>query len=165
MEIFRPREYVDSIYNIDYKGLYAKGKRVILMDLDETLLPREMLDITPILYTFIEGLKEQGFKFYLLSNSFHPERVKHVAHTFDISYSTLSGKPLPFAFRSALKELNATPEECVVIGDQLFMDILGGNLLGIYTILVRPMSHEKFWLKRLMRICERLVLRQLKLEP
>lgn len=165
MEIFRPQEYLDSIYNIDYDELLKKGKRCILMDLDDTLLPREMLHITPVLFTFIERIKEKGFKVFLLSNSLNPERVKHVAHTFNIPYSTLSAKPLPFAFRRAMSELKVAENECVIIGDQLFMDILGGNLLGIYTILVKPMSEERSFIRYLMRVCEKLVLRRLKLEP
>jgi len=165
LEYFRPAEYVGSIYNVDYAALKQKGIRNILMDLDDTLLPREMLDITPVLFTFIEGLKDKGFRIFLLSNSMHPVRVEYVAKTFDLPYSTLSGKPLPFAFRRALEGLQAEPKDCVIIGDQLFMDILGGNLLGIHTILVRPMTKEKFWLRRLMRLAEKWVLQQLKLEP
>jgi predicted HAD superfamily phosphohydrolase YqeG len=44
------------------------------------------------------------------------------------------------------------------------MDVLGGNLAGIYTILVKPMSREKFWLRKWMRAGERFVLEKLNLE-
>ena len=164
LEIFRPREYWASIYQIDYGRLKSRGFSAILMDLDETLLPREMRDITPVLFAFIEGLKDKGFKLCLLSNSLHPERVEYVGRTLKIPYITLSAKPLPFAFERALKILGATKAKTVVIGDQLFMDTLGGNWVGLYTILVKPMSRDTFWLRRWMRWGERWVLRQLNLE-
>jgi len=78
-----------------------------------------------------------------------------------LPYITLAAKPLPFAFRRAVQLLNTPASRCVVVGDQLFMDILGGNLAGMRTILVKPMSRETFWLRSLMRRAERWVLRRL----
>lgn len=165
LEILRPREYLDSIYQIDFDRLKSRGIGAIIMDMDETLLPREMIDITPVLFSFIQELREIGFGICLVSNSAHPERVDYVSRTLRIPSITMAAKPLPFAFDKALHMLKAKREEAVVIGDQLFMDVLGGNLAGIYTILVRPMSKEKFWLRQWMRVAEKLALEQLSLEP
>jgi hypothetical protein len=164
LEIFRPREYLNSIYLIDFDKLKSKGIRAILMDIDETLLPREMLDISPVLFSFIAELREKGFNICLVSNSIHPERIDYVSKTLKLPSITLAAKPFPFAFEKALKLLGAKKSEAVVIGDQLFMDILGGNLTGIYTILVKPMSAERFWLRQLMRTGEKYVLHKLGLE-
>ncbi len=38
-----------------------------------------------------------------------------------------------------------------------FTDVLGGNLLGLYTILVEPLSEEEFPTTRLVRRIERLI--------
>lgn len=161
LEIFRPAQYLNSIYEIDFEGLKRSGADAVILDLDETLLPRELLHITPALFSFIEGIKEKGLKICLISNSLYPERVEYVARTLKLPYLTLAAKPLPFAFNRALRELKTTAGKCVVVGDQLFMDILGGNLMGMRTILVKPMSRETFWLRGLMRRAERWVLRRL----
>lgn len=161
LEIFRPREYLNSIYSIDFDKLKSKGIKAILMDMDETLLPREMLDISPVLFSFIAELREKGFNICLVSNSIHPERIDYVSKTLKLPSITMAAKPLPFAFEKALKILGAKKSEAVVIGDQLFMDILGGNLSGIYTILVTPMSAEKMWIRQLMRTAEKYVLQRL----
>jgi len=164
LEIFRPKEYLESIYQVDFDRLRSRGLKAVLLDLDETLLPREMSDITPVLYSFVEGIKEKGLKICLLSNNLHPERVIKVAQTLNLPYLTLAGKPFPFAFDRALKLLGVKRSEAVVIGDQLFMDIFGGNWAGIYTILVKPFSRETFWLRQWMRRGERWVLDKLNLD-
>jgi len=58
--------------------------------------------------------------------------------------------------------LKTTPEETVVVGDQIFTDIFGGNRMGLYTVLVSPLSKREFIGTRFMRLAERIVLRKLK---
>src|SRR3989339_1606314 len=142
----KPNEYLDSIYQIDFDALRKKGIKGIILDLDETLLPREMLDISPVLFAFIETIKDKGFSIFLMSNSTKEARVEHVGKTFNIPFVTFAMKPLPFSFESARKRLQLFPHEIAVIGDQVFMDILGGNWAKMYTILVKPMNPETFWL-------------------
>lgn len=161
IEYCRPKEYLDSIYQIDFGALRKKGIKGIILDLDETLLPREMLDISPVLFAFIEGVKDKGLSIFLMSNSTRAARVEHVGKTFNIPFMTQALKPLPFAYEKVMKKLNLLPHEIAVIGDQLFMDILGGNLAKMYTILVKPMNPEKMWIRQLMRDAEKWVLDRL----
>jgi HAD superfamily phosphatase (TIGR01668 family) len=58
--------------------------------------------------------------------------------------------------------MELTSQETAVIGDQIFTDVLGGNRLGLYTILVTPISEKEFIWTRLMRKLERFVLNYLK---
>jgi HAD superfamily phosphatase (TIGR01668 family) len=71
-------------------------------------------------------------------------------------------KPRRRAFRRALHIMELTSQETAVIGDQIFTDVLGGNRLGLYTILVTPISEKEFIWTRLMRKLERFVLNYLK---
>lgn len=161
LEIFRPREYLNSIYEVDFGGLRNRGYSALILDLDDTLLPRELIEISPVLYSFIEGIKDKGFSICLLSNNLNPERVQKVGKVLDLPVITLAGKPFPFAYQKAFKLLNKTAKESVTIGDQLFMDILGGNLAGIYTIFVKHMTQETSFWRRLMRRAEQFVLSKL----
>ena len=56
--------------------------------------------------------------------------------------------------------MNIYASNTAVIGDQIFTDILGGNILGLYTILVDPISSKEFFWTRLMRMAEALVLKR-----
>ncbi|MFH1448227.1 MAG: HAD-IIA family hydrolase [Candidatus Micrarchaeota archaeon] len=56
------------------------------------------------------------------------------------------GKPNSFLFEQALKELGTKAEETLVVGDRLETDIVGGNDLGMVTVLVLTgASTEEEW--------------------
>ena len=66
-------------------------------------------------------------------------------------------KPLPRGFRRALNVLELSAAEAVVIGDQLFTDVLGAKLAGLEVILVEPLvRHDPLntlplrWLERII---------------
>ncbi len=46
------------------------------------------------------------------------------------------GKPNPIMMRAACDELGLQPDQCVMIGDTMETDILGGTQLGMHTVLV-----------------------------
>ncbi|HBC94015.1 MAG TPA: YqeG family HAD IIIA-type phosphatase, partial [Pelotomaculum sp.] len=75
-------------------------------------------------------------------------------------------KPLVGPFRRAMGMLGTKPAETALIGDQIFTDIFGGNLCGLYTILVVPLQGKEFWGTRLFsRPLEKIVLARLKRYP
>jgi HAD superfamily phosphatase (TIGR01668 family) len=159
--LFRPKEIVKDIKEIDFKSLKAKGIRALILDIDDTLIPRSVHDVYPEVFEWIASRKEEGFRICLTSNSHHPLRVKYFGSTLGLPALSLSFKPLPFAFWKSLEILEAKPEETAVIGDQLFMDILGANLLKIYSIFVNHGREETYWLRKIMRWAERGVLSKL----
>ncbi|MDD3705135.1 MAG: HAD hydrolase-like protein [Clostridiaceae bacterium] len=69
-------------------------------------------------------------------------------------------KPSKTAFRRAMKLMNSVPANTAVIGDQIFTDVLGGNRLGLYTILVAPISDKEFIWTRIIRKLERHILKK-----
>ena len=48
-----------------------------------------------------------------------------------------------------------------MIGDQIFTDVLGGNRMELYTILINPMSTEEFGTTKIVRKVERKLLTRL----
>ena len=152
-----PDSYLSSVHAIDLEDLAARGIRVLLLDLDNTLLPRDTNVVPDELKAWAAGLRERGFSVCLVSNNWH-ERVHHVASELGFDLVDKAIKPLPFAFRQALRLENAKASETCVIGDQLFTDILGGNMLGMRTILVAPLSATDLPHTLLLRRLEALVL-------
>lgn len=74
-----------------------------------------------------------------LLNFFDP---RHIAISADLGIR----KPHPAIFLHALNALHIPPEEAVMVGDSLKADILGANMLGIFTVWkpkpgVRRQSH------------------------
>ncbi len=160
--LFKPNEIVKDIGDIDFKALKNRGVSALILDIDDTLIPREVNDVYPQVFEWVATRKEEGFRLCLTSNSRHPLRVKYIGDTLGLPAMHLSFKPLPFAFRKSLEILKAKPEETAMIGDQLFMDILGANMLNIYTIFVKHLTEETFWARRLMRWAEGWVLEKIR---
>jgi HAD superfamily phosphatase (TIGR01668 family) len=159
--LLRPKLFAESIKDISVEALLKLGKKGVLVDLDNTLtiwesevLPQEAID-------WIEAAKKQGLKVCLLSNN-KGERVKRLAGILGIPYVDKATKPRRRAFRQGMETLGTDPAETAVIGDQIFTDVLGGNRLKLYTILVVPISTHEFTGTKLMRIVERAVLKRLR---
>ena len=156
--ILQPKLQVKTIYDINFNELKSLGITNLILDVDDTLLPRRSMDITPTLFEWVARRKEEGFKLCLASNSRYPARVQYIGRTLSIPYMFFGLKPLPFAFWKAMKILNSTPKNTAMIGDQLFMDILGANLLGIYSIFTELLTPEVFEPRKLMRLLEKWLL-------
>ncbi len=54
--------------------------------------------------------------------------------------------------------MNLKKEETVIIGDQLLTDILGGNRLGLHTILVVPVASSDGFFTQFNRKIERKIM-------
>jgi len=67
------------------------------------------------------------------------------------------GKPLISAFKKAIEFIKGMPEDTVMIGDQIFTDILGGNLLNLHTILIKPISDKEFIGTKINRWLEKVI--------
>ena len=137
-KILRPKVYVDSICNIDLKKL-KKTKKIkgIIVDLDNTLVAWGKKEIDNKIIDWVEEAKKLGLKICIVSNT-NSKRVAEFAKIFNIPYHSKYFKPFSIAFNNGLKILDTKKSETVVIGDQIFTDILGGNRLKLLTILVVP---------------------------
>ena len=137
-EILRPKVYVNSVYNIDLKKL-KKTKKIkgIIVDLDNTLVAWGKNEIDHKIIDWIKEAKKLELKICIVSNN-GSKRVAEFAGIFKIPYSSNSIKPLNAPFVKAIEILNTKNSETIVIGDQIFTDIWGGNRLKLFTILVVP---------------------------
>lgn len=160
MSLLRPAEYHRSIFEIDLDKLKARGYKAIMLDLDNTLVKWNHPDPTPNLLTWLEQVKRMGFAPCIVSNNSGP-RVREFAAKVSVPFVSKAAKPRRKGFREAMERLGVAPEHTVVIGDQIFTDVLGGNRSGAYTILVVPIDPREFFLTQIVRKVERRVLRYL----
>lgn len=152
-----PDYYYRSVTDIDLDELRAKGIDTLLVDLDNTLLPRKAEAITPYASEWAVHAAEKGFKLCIVSNNWH-EQVKLFAEELGMQLVPKALKPLPFAFRAGLRCTGSTPQSTAIIGDQIFTDILGGRLAGLTTVLVQPLSSSDLPHTLVLRALERRIL-------
>ncbi|HHY37137.1 MAG TPA: YqeG family HAD IIIA-type phosphatase [Firmicutes bacterium] len=160
LELLCPREYVNSVFSIPLGQLQARGIEGLIFDLDNTLTGWKAEEVDIKTRQWFEKLKEMGFRVCLVSNN-KKDRVNNFGRLLGVPAISKARKPRRRAFREAMRIMNTRPESTAVVGDQIFTDILGGNRLGLYTILVVPLSKQEFIGTRCMRCLERLVLKAL----
>lgn len=156
--VLTPQLIVESVTDVDPLVLRERGIRGVMVDVDDTLLASTEDRISREHAEWIEGLRAAGFPLVLLSNG-EPKRVARLAEQFGVTGFSLAGKPFPRAFRKALDALDLPSSSVAMIGDQVFTDVVGANLAGVTSILVRPLSAGKWLHTRLARYLERLVVR------
>jgi len=137
-KILKPKVYINSVYNIDLKKL-KKIKKIkgIIVDLDNTLVAWGEKEVSQKVIDWVKEAKKLGLKICIVSNT-NSKRVAEFAKIFNIPYHSKYFKPFSIAFNNGLKILDTKKSETVVIGDQIFTDMWGGNKLKLLTILVVP---------------------------
>jgi uncharacterized protein len=150
---FSPRLRVKTVYDIPLAELWENGIRGIITDLDNTLVGAKEALATPELILWFEQVKVIGFKVVIVSNN-NELRVRSFAEPLQIPFIHRAKKPTNSAFHKALNWMELSAGEAVVVGDQMLTDVLGGNRMGLHTILVLPIEllDEGFFTKINRRI-------------
>lgn len=149
-----------NLADIDVDELRAMGIRSVILDIDNTLAFWGKSDIEDAVSGWIHRAKAAGLKLCIVSNNVS-SRIKAISDMTGIPAALGGLKPFPSAFKKALTVLGTDPQNTAVVGDQLFTDILGGNLCGMFTILVAPLSRNEFITTRIVRRLERVALKWL----
>ena len=139
LRLFYPDCYVEDVFSIDYEKLMAMGFKALILDIDNTLVPHGD-DSTPVIDDLFNSLHAMGWKTLLLSNN-NRERIERFMANFNSLYIEQAGKPSPACYHHAVEMLGVEPKEVVVIGDQVFTDILGANRAGLSNILVKYIGY------------------------
>lgn len=152
-----------NVLELNTSILHSRGIRGIILDMDNTLAPWGACSMEDTVCRWIESLKKEGFMLYIVSNSL-PAKGEVLAQELGVDAVWRAVKPRSGAFRFALKKMNLRPTEVAVIGDQIFTDVLGGNRLGMFTILVPPLHEKDFVWTKVMRIFEKRVFKKMEEE-
>jgi uncharacterized protein len=156
-DLFRPSYQANSLDNIPVEQLKRIGIRGLIIDLDNTMTPWNDLEVGPKVTQWFKEVQAAGIQTCVVSNNKHKQRVAVVAERLGIPFVFRATKPRRKAFRSGMEILGTGVSDTAVIGDQIFTDILGGNRLGLYTILVLPISDREFIGTRFLRQMERVL--------
>ena len=156
--LLRPNFIFDKVSEVTPGFLRERGIRAVMVDLDDTLVAGGTSTLDPTFTSWLSDLKAARLPILILSNGSRT-RVAQWSQNLGVSGLSLVGKPFIFAFRRGLKRLGSKANETVMIGDQLFTDILGANVAGMTSILVTPLSPGNLLHTRVLRHLETRILR------
>lgn len=161
MEKYVPDIYQKSIYTINYDSLLSRGIKCLLFDLDNTIAPITEKVPSKEVKELFENLKEKGFKTVIFSNSVKM-RVRPFKDELEVDCCASANKPKPDKFLSVMKIYGYNFSEVAIIGDSIMDDIVGGNGVGITTILVNPIGKKEFLFAKFRRWKEKKIIKKLR---
>lgn len=127
-----------SILSLTPEIIQRSGLKGLVLDVDETLVPMRSAHAPEELQPWVEAV-QQVVTLWLVSNNISEARIKRIAAPLHLPYIVGAGKPSRRKLRRALTEMNLPSNQVGMVGDRLFTDVLAGNRLGMFTILVKPM--------------------------
>ena len=161
---FIPNEFHDSFFDIDFKKLYDDGLRLILSDLDNTLISYDDIKPTKRILDKFEELTKMGFEVIVISNNV-PSRIDVFLEGLDYKGVGNARKPFLFGLRKSLRlaSKHYSHKETVIIGDQLMTDVYCANRFNSYSILVNPLARKtEKWFTKINRKIEVKMLEKIK---
>ncbi len=161
--LFKPFMQLDRASDISPEQLKKLNIESVILDVDNTLCIKKGKEILPGVTQWLKALKDNNIKVIILSNA-KPKRMQKISQNLGLEFVALGLKPLPFGYIRAIKRMKTKIKKCAVIGDQLFTDILGGNILKVKTILVSPVELETSFGFKIKRALERKLLKKYRLK-
>ncbi len=141
MKIMYPDYLFAKTANITVEFLKEKGIKNLLLDVDNTLTTHKNPIPWEGIEEWVENMKNAGINMIIISNNYE-ERVAPFAKKLGLMHNSFSAKPLPFSIYKCMDKLGATKRDTAIVGDQILTDILGGNFIGITSILVLAIKEE-----------------------
>lgn len=133
--------YSHKVTDISYEMLSRLQVRFVLLDIDNTIKSYGAPKPYEGIKDWLREMKGHGVRVVLCSNNFK-SRVKPFSDALGAEYVSFCLKPSPFGFLRAKKRLHAKRGEILVVGDQVFTDVMGAKLFGLKALLVDPVSLE-----------------------
>ncbi|PSO82530.1 MAG: YqeG family HAD IIIA-type phosphatase [Cyanobacteria bacterium QS_4_48_99] len=119
----------------------------LVLDVDETLVPVKAKQASEELRQWVTEIKQVA-TLSLVSNNLSEARISSIAKSLELPYILGARKPSRRKLKFAIKAMNLPVEQVGMVGDRLFTDILAGNRLGMFTILVEPMVNPGVAVRR-----------------
>ena len=139
--LLKPDIKLEKITDITPEILNKYNICSLILDVDNTLSTHHGHILTDGLEEWLRLMKDSNIKLMVLSNS-KEARVKPFAEKINLPFISLGLKPLPFGYIRALKAIGGKRKNTAIVGDQIFTDVLGGNAVGVKTILLTPILLE-----------------------
>ncbi len=154
-----PDYFFDKVWDIPLSFLEKHNIKCLLLDVDNTLTTHDNPEVHQNAVKWLDLVSKAGIKSVIISNNTEP-RVAPFANGLGVQFVCHAKKPLSKGARQAVKITDITKENMLVVGDQIFTDVLFGKFSGVKTVLVTPMELEKTKFFKFKRSLERLILKE-----
>lgn len=152
-----PTYIFDKVEDIPYDLIKNENIRLIILDMDNTLIDTKKV-YSKKLKAWINKMKGNGVQVYILSNTIYAKTVENLAKEFGVKFRFKAMKPFLGGFKKIAEETRIKKENILMVGDQLFTDVLGGNRFGAKTVLVKPLRKKETFVSKIKRPIEKIVL-------
>lgn len=156
-----PKYYCKKVTDIDIKFLNDNNIKGLILDVDNTLIDFD-LNMVEGAKEWLQNLKSYGIKAIIVSNTHKKEKVEKVAKHLEIDYVYKAWKPLKKGLKKGKEKLEIPNENIATVGDQIFTDVIGGNNLKMFSILVEPVAKKDIWITKIKRPIENLIIEKYK---
>ena len=159
MNIFRamkPEKFYDSLAVMPWEELAGEGIKTALLDFDNTLGPDRATEPEEYSYKCVKMIEQTGIRCCLVSNA-KSGRSSKIAEMLGIPCVTFAGKPGTSGVLRAIRLMESAPGECIMVGDQIFTDVIAGNRSGVRTFMVERLHKREAWYIAIKRVPEWIV--------
>lgn len=139
--LFRPTALKEKVTDLSPDFLSGLKVRALLLDVDNTIASYTSHRPVPGAAEWARSMTEAGFRVIIVSNNYK-KRVSAFAAEFGLDFISFALKPLPFGYLRAAARLQMKSSECAIVGDQIFTDVVGANLCGMKSVLLKPIEPE-----------------------
>ncbi|BDR56224.1 YqeG family HAD IIIA-type phosphatase [Xylocopilactobacillus apis] len=158
---YYPTWKAHSITDLDPISLKARGIKGVISDLDNTLVAWDLKDSDLVAKRWINSLKDASIPLIIVSNN-NPERVEKAVSGLGVPFIAFSLKPSSIGIKKALKELNLSKKDVILVGDQVLTDLFAGFFSNIKTVLVDPLVETDHWNTKINRFFEKPFMNRIK---
>ena len=141
-----PALRTEALTDISAQTLTCRNIRLLMLDFDNTIVPYTTDEPKTAFLLWLETMKQSQLQLCVVSNS-RNDRVVRFCQKHGIDCITHARKPFSKGIRACMERYGLNPEQCALVGDQIYTDVLGGNCAGVTTILVKAIDNHNFWLK------------------
>lgn len=141
MALFLPNLILKDVTEVNPSLMEKYKIKALILDVDNTLTTHGSQHIQSEVLDWLSQMKKLGIPMMIVSNN-TKERIHPFASRLGLDYVAMGCKPLTYGFSRAQKRFGFASNQIAVIGDQIYTDIVGGNLKGCFTILVSPFQLE-----------------------
>lgn len=149
-----PDYIAESVQDIDFATLHAKGITCVALDIDNTLVPNGGVSVDKQTIDFFRSMRDAGYiQTLAIATNRSQKRMGDIAVRMhaDVAFyaSGFRRKPRAAYFEALLEAMDCSPTHAVMVGDKIIQDIAGGKYSGLTTVLVNPLG-PAMWLERLL---------------
>ena len=112
--IFYPNDYFNNVTEIQCDYLKEKNIQALILDVDNTLIDYDR-NLSSEIIEWVENLKKNNIKMFILSNTNKKDKVKEVADKLDLEYIYFGMKPFKKSFKKVKEKLNINNNNIAVV--------------------------------------------------